>query len=249
LLCEANQRPLHVLEGFLDYFRSVLKLPKLFLVTNRPKLYFSDEEKAAPPLVFAKPFFGRAVRYWLVNAGVKADLRVKQWNGYQDVVDRLQGRVIFVQVGRSSDEHPRLRGVIDMVGKTDMRQLLGLVRGADGILSGISFLMHAAAALEKPAVIVAGGIESRAWNCYQEQKYLDTIGQLDCCSHGGCWRGAVVQPAEVPLDPRMNLGVCLRPLPTVPPTGACMGMIRPEQVVQAIEAYYLGGVLKNGIAE
>jgi ADP-heptose:LPS heptosyltransferase len=249
LLVEANQRPLHVLEGFLDFVRCQLKLEKLFVTTNRPKLYFSEEEKAATPLVWAKPYFGRPVRYWLLNAGVKGDIRTKLWLGYQKVVDALQGRVTFVQVGAAGHDHPKLSGVIDMVGKTCLRQLINLAKHADGVLSGISFLMHAAAALEKPAVIIAGGIESRAWNSYPEQKYLDTIGQLDCCKHGSCGRSLVVQPAEIPRDPRLNLGVCLRPLPTVPPIAACMGMIQPQAVVDAILGYYAGGVLQTGMQE
>lgn len=250
VLVESNARPIHVLESDIDSLKSrkaALDIPNLFLTTNRPHLYFSEEEQEAEPLVYAKPYWGRKCRYWLLNAGCKADIRTKLWGGYADVVKALRGRVMFVQVGARGDYHQPIEGTLNMVGCTDLRQLINMVRHADGVLTGISFLMHAAASLVKPCVVLAGGIEPKTWNAYAEQKYLSTVGQMDCCQHGGCWRSTVTNPKDCPVPPEQNLGLCKRPLPTVPATAACMGSIAAEEVVREIEKYYLGGAVKAGM--
>ncbi|MDQ3776123.1 MAG: hypothetical protein M3461_18120 [Pseudomonadota bacterium] len=59
-------------------------------------------------------------------AGGKYDFTIKWWDlgRFQRVVDHFQDRILFVQVGESGHEHPSLQNVIDLRGKTDLRQLL-----------------------------------------------------------------------------------------------------------------------------
>jgi hypothetical protein len=63
---------------------------------------------------------------WLVSAGGKQDFTIKWWDTrrYQAVLDHFQGRVQFVQVGSQGHFHPELEGVIDLRGRTDLRQLI-----------------------------------------------------------------------------------------------------------------------------
>ena len=88
--------------------------------------------------------------------------------------------------------------------------------------------MHIAAALEKPCVVVAGGREGTRWELYPNQRFLYTNGALDCAMYDGCWKSKVEECAH------LEAGVPL-----------CMEIIRPEDIVRAMEMYYLGGVLKE----
>ena len=105
------------------------------------------------------------VPFWIVGAGGKFDFTAKWWEHarWQAVVDDFAGRIRFVQVGEKGHHHPALRGVLDLRGKTDLRQLVRLVYHADGVLCPVTSLMHLAAAVPwkhsgglRPCVVVAG---------------------------------------------------------------------------------------------
>ena len=76
--------------------------------------------------------------------------------------------------GRRRDIHPALRGVLDLRGKTDLRQLVRLMHHAQGVLCPVSLLVHLAAGVEgrpdrlmtRPCVVVAGGREPMQWEAY-----------------------------------------------------------------------------------
>jgi len=46
---------------------------------------------------------------------------------YQQVVDHFSGKIQFVQIGAQCDVHSSLRGVVDLRGKTNLRELVRLV--------------------------------------------------------------------------------------------------------------------------
>src|SRR5215831_13862427 len=96
---------------------------------------------------------GREIPYWLVSAGGRHDLTIKWWaaDRYQQVIDDFRGRIQFIQVGHIGHHHPRLNGVMDLRGRTDLRQLIRLMHKADGVLCGVTALMHLAAAVPRPA--------------------------------------------------------------------------------------------------
>ena len=88
--------------------------------------------------------------FWIVVAGGKFDYTIKWWDHdrFQQVVDHFRGRILFVQVGEAVHDHPPLRDVIDLRGRTDLRQLVRLVYHAQGVLCPVTLLMHLAAAVE-----------------------------------------------------------------------------------------------------
>lgn len=206
------------------------------LLTNRPHVYVSYRERSWISQV--QEITGRPTRFWLINAGYKIDYTAK-WAGtqlYQDVVDKLRGRVQFVQVGADDPHHvhPRLRNVIDLVGKTDHRQLVRLVYHADGVLCGITYLMHLAAALEKPAAVILGGREPVQWNTYPRQHTFHTLGLLPCCRDGGCWRSRV-QPLK---DGRKeDDSLCEVPVYGDDVVPKCMALIKPDEVAEKITQF------------
>lgn len=213
----SNERGIHFMGAWCEFLGAALGV-SVPLLTNRPRLYFADREP--PP----------TENFWLVCSGGKRDFTNKHWPGYQEVVDRLQGRVRFVQVGL--DQEP-LRGAEPMVGRTTLRALFYLARRCRGILCGVSLLMHVAAALGKPAVVVAGGREPVQWNAYPKQHYLHTVGALPChdllgAVGGACWRSRVVPLGD---DPYLDSETCERPVNGAP---ECMGLIDPAWVAELV---------------
>ena len=161
---------------------------------------------------------------------------------WQEVVDRLRDRVTWVQVGEKDHYHPPLRGVVDLRRKTTLRDLVRLVYHADGVLCPVTMLMHLAAAVPLPpgrkrlrgCVVVAGGREPAHWEQYPGHQFLHTIGQLDCCADGGCWRARTAPLGDgSPLDAPESLCVSVTPagLPS------CMDRITADRVVEAVAGY------------
>ena len=208
-----------------------------------PQIYVSDEEKDPEFLIS----LGLEKPYWVIVGGAKYDTTTKWWNPvyYQEVVDELIGRVNFVQCGAASDWHLPLNGAVNMVGKTDIRQLVRLIYHADGVICPVTFAMHLAAAVPtesgepRGCVVIMGGRETPSLIQYPNHTLLNVVGQLPCCERKGCWR-YVCQETHV----RQNVGRrCEMPLQVTSTLKLplCMEMIRPAQVVAAVLHYYPAG--------
>ncbi len=247
LIGHSNRRPYHCLHGFTEFLNEKLKLaikPGEF----RGDIHLSAREKAWYSQVHEVT---RAeTPFWIIAAGGKYDLTIKWWSHerYQEVVDRLRGKVLFVQVGRLGHHHPKLEGALDLRGETNLRELVRLVYHAQGVLCGVTALMHLAAAVEpkpgaprlRPCVVMAGGREPAHWEAYPGHQFLHTIGALPCCAGGGCWKDRVVplRDGEARDRPDHRCRNVVRLLPR------CMDMITAAEVVRRIESYWQGGVLK-----
>ena len=234
----SNERPHHFVHGFIEDLNQQLNL-SIKPTRIAGDIHLSNEEKSQPSLI--EQITGEAIPYWIIVAGGKYDFTIKWWHirRWQAVVDQLRGRVLFVQVGASKDYHPALKGVLDLRGRTSLRDLVRLVYHADGVLCPVTFLMHVAAAVDvkpgalspRPCVVVAGGREPATWEAYPGHQFLHTIGMLPCCATGGCWRSR-----SVPLGDESDNGrqLCVDTMNNLP---RCMHMITPEQVVEAIRSY------------
>jgi hypothetical protein len=175
---------------------------------------------------------------------------ISRRNGGQQVVDHFQGRIEFVQVGELGHNHSPLRGVIDMRGDTNLRQLVRLMYHAQGALSPVSLLMHLAAAVpvregmprNRPCVVVAGGREPVQWESYPHHQFVHTAGALLCCDQGGCWKSRVV-PLGDGDDKDKPENICLdivgQPHGGVLPR--CLDMVTADEVIRRIELYFAGG--------
>lgn len=234
---QSNQRPMHFMEAYCRSIGDQLGV-KIDLTVNRPALYFSDQEKSWIGRI--EEIYGSPRKYWILNAGVKPDFPAKAWimDRWQEVVDRLQGKILFVQIGEASHNHPRLKNVVDQVGKTNLREFLRLCRLAEGAVGPSTLLQHAMAALEKPYVCIAGGREPPSWLHYNTQTTLHTIGALTCCQKEACWVSRIV-----PTDQK-DTSVCRQTLPlSGTQVQRCMTLITADDVVRAILKHYDGGAL------
>lgn len=221
---QSNQRGIHFMQGWCEHLSKALGV-HIPLLTNRPHLYFDYPQ---PP----------TADYWVICSGGKKDFTNKLWGfrNYAKVLSILYGHIKFVQVGDSPENHPRLHGAdMCLVGKTNLRQLFDLVRASRGVVCGVSLLMHVAAALEKPAIVIAGGREPVQWNSYSKQHYLHTVGAMDCTSpqgeQGACWRSRLIPLGD---NKELDENPCLRPGDWAP---ECMEMISPQQVADLVLMY------------
>lgn len=241
-----------VTEFHEDFYRKT----KIKVVPQFPHgdLHLSDKEKSEPPI---------SGRYWVVVPGGKTDITTKWWSQtrYQEVVDRLRGYGLqFVQEGavKRLCMHPPLERVLNVVGLTSIRDMIVNIYHAEGVICGITFPMHVAAALKRPCVVMAGGREEPWWESYDRvynnafgtscspvlvpHKYLHTFGQLRCCQHKGCWKQRVHKLND---RSRHDNSLCEKPVPAeagqvVP---ECLDLINTDMVIEAVMSYYEDGFL------
>ena len=239
MIHRCNTAPYHFIHGFIEYLNDELGL-SIKPTEFKGDLYLNRREKEGPgPVELA---LGKRRPYWIMAAGGKYDYTIKWWHRrrWQEVVDYFAGKLLFVQVGCKGHYHPPLRGVLDLRGKTSLRDLIRLVYHADGIVCPVTLHMHLAAAVPLPegrkrlrsCIVIAGGREPAHWEQYPGHHYLHTIGALDCCARGGCWRARTVPLGDgSPLD-RPN-SLCLNVTPKGMPL--CMDMISAQQVCELIK--------------
>lgn len=246
LIHRSNHAPYHFIHGFIEYLNEELGLavkPTAF----RGDIHISDREKSWMSQV--QEITGESVPFWIIVAGGKRDYTIKWWEPrrYQEVVDRFAGRILFVQVGEACHEHPPLRGVIDLRGKTDLRQIVRLVYHAQGVLSPVTLHMHLAAAVDvasnmpknRPCVVVAGGREPPHWEAYPHHQFLHRAGALACCDDGGCWKSRVAPLGDGDEKDRLEHR-CVDVVGSLP---RCMDLVASGDVIRAIELYFSGGAL------
>ena len=165
------------------------------------------------------------------------------------MVDHFRGVIEFVQVGERGHHHPPLDGVIDLRGATTLRQLVRLMNHAEGVLTGVSLLMHLGAAVEvkegmpknRPCVVVAGGREPPHWEAYPHHQFIHTVGALPCCDNGGCWRSRTL-PLGDGDEKDQPEHLCVDVVDQLP---RCMDLITADEVARRIELYYAGGALRR----
>lgn len=244
-LARSNQVKLHFLTAFHRSLELYLAVP-LHLLKPYGDLHLLPHERASRPL---------AGRYWLLISGGKTSIRAKIWPQVhsQRLVDLLRRRGInIVQVGASfpGHEHHRLRNIVNLVGQTSLRDVLRLIFHSEGVICPVTFAMHAAAAFEKPCVVIAGGREPWWWEAYIDSaehhfglecsplrvphRFLHSQGQLECCRSGGCWKtdvrcGSTFGPHDCVLPVEQAGG------PAVP---RCLASVSPELVEEAVLSYY-----------
>jgi hypothetical protein len=124
LIHQSNQRPYHFIHGFAQYLEQQLGV-RIPVTRFHGDIHLADAERQAPP-PFAE--VGIPDSFWIIVAGGKYDFTAKWWNPdcFQQVVDHFRGRIAFVQCGEQGHWHPRLNGVLDLVGKTSLRELVRL---------------------------------------------------------------------------------------------------------------------------
>ncbi len=211
LIHRSNRSPHHFIHGFIQDLGDKLGV-KIEPTEFKGDIHLSEDEKRWMSQV--QEITKLPAPFWIIGAGGKFDFTAKWWpvERYQQVVDHFAGRILFVQVGEKHHHHPALNGVLDLRGKTNLRQLIRLMHHAQGVLCPVTLHMHLAAAVpvrkgmpkNRPCVVVAGGREPAQWEAYPHHQYLHTNGALKCCDQGGCWKSRVVPLGD--NDPKNEPG-------------------------------------------
>jgi ADP-heptose:LPS heptosyltransferase len=243
LIHRSNQEPWHFLHAFIDFLNQRLDL-EIKATAFKGDIHLSATERSWISQV--EEITKAPVPFWIVSAGGKLDYTIKWWETarYQAVVDHFRDRILFVQVGETKHHHPPLEGVVDLRGRTDLRQLVRLVHHADGVVGPVSLLMHLAAAVEvkqgqpknRPCVVVAGGREPPHWEAYPHHQFIHTVGALRCCDNGGCWKARTVPLGDGDAKDRPE-NLCVDVVGALP---HCMDLIGPDEVIRRIELYVRG---------
>jgi ADP-heptose:LPS heptosyltransferase len=121
-------------------------------VPPRPVIFLSDEERAQKILPeSSKP------RIALQSTGNSLWTDNKNWGAdrFLELAGMISGSFSLVQVGAAGD--PPLPVELNLAGKLSLRQTLRVLGECSGFVGQEGFLMHAAAAMSAPSVIVYGG--------------------------------------------------------------------------------------------
>jgi len=252
LVHKSNQRDGHFISSFHDSIGRALGI-KIPVSAFKPDLHMAENEKLWMSQVAE---MGAHEPFWLIVSGGKWDATAKWPNPItlQMVVDHFGKNLQFVQSGDIGNWHPQLSGVIDLVGQTDLRMLIRLIWHAKGLITPVTCLMHLAAALDKPCVVIAGGREPTHWEAYPTHRYLSTQGALTCCNPGACWKSRCTPVGDgdgkdspdslcptyreipAPLSPHANRKLETLRIPK------CIDMISAHDIIRAVETYHKGGV-------
>ncbi|MBL9174338.1 MAG: hypothetical protein JNL10_12440 [Verrucomicrobiales bacterium] len=247
LIHECGTQPKHCLNGFVEFLAARLGVP-CRLTACRGDIHLSPRERSLPSAV--RRLSGADLPFWIMVAGGKYDYTIKWWetSRYQAVVDHFRGRLLFVQVGDKTHHHPALSGVLDLRGRTTLRQMIRLMHHADGVVCPVTFAMHLAAAVEtrpgrpalRPCVVVAGGREPPHWEAYPGHQFIHTVGMLPCCAQTGCWRCRTFPRGDGDERDEPHR-LCTNVVGSLP---RCMDLIRPEEVIRRIELYLEAGTAR-----
>lgn len=246
LVNKSCQTPVHFLEGYTDWIGEQLGL-RIRLEINRPYLYLSkDEEKGIGLPEEYKDYKGVAL---VLTTNWKNDYPVKRWPAHymQDVVDYFKGRLIFAQVGLDRPPNHNsipLNNVINLVGKTDLRQLILTCYHSQGGVGPVTSILHIFSSFQKPYVSIAGSREPPSFTQYPLQRTLSNVGTLECCKYSPCWTSRIIPLGD---GDKKDKRLCHMPMVDEDDhaVAKCMWNIKPVHVIEAFEAWIDGGIIKT----
>ncbi len=114
-------------------------------------------------------------------------MRNKEWitERYQDLVNKLNVTYNFIQLGSASDTP--LENVLDMRGKTTIRETAAILKKSKLLVSHVGFMMHLARAVDCRAVIIYGGREmpeQSGYGCFHN--IYSPVACSPCWLHNRC---------------------------------------------------------------
>jgi hypothetical protein len=254
LIHQSNQGPYHFSEAFTEEIEDVLGV-RIKKRLGKGDIHIRPEEDIWGFTERATWFKDTGLDvngdYWIIDCGHKLDFTAKFWGHakFQAVVDHFAGKIQFVQIGHIAHNHFPLKGVINLVGKTDDRQLIRLIWASSGVLTPVSWPMTLTAAipvkpgkcngkLERPCVVVAGGREPSHWQAYCNHQFVHTCGCLPCCDRGGCWTSRTKPVGDGDEKDVRNLCLNVTKDDYDEEVPYCMHMISAQDVIRHIEMYF-----------
>ena len=234
---KSNSRDLHMCNAFrLDIEQKLnLTIPQGPI---KPDIWMTEDEYKRPPIIDGP--------YWIFIYGGEPGWPSKQYHRWQEVIDILvKSGIKVVQLGVKRHPYPKLKGVIDYVGKTEnketgLRDLFNIFLHSQGSLGLVSMHMHLSAAFGNPCVVVAGGREPAWFTHYYGHQYIQDNGTLPCVQETACW-ACKLEGCRNKVKPiKITEGHISEEVPK------CVDIIEPEEIAESVKKYYKGGRLKYG---
>lgn len=150
-------------------------------IAKRPYLYLSPEEKS-----FGS-FGKRQIAIQTSGLSAKYAAYTKEWfpERFQKIVEQYRDRYTFVQIGSPKD--PLLEGVVDMRGKTSIRQTAAILGNSLVFVGLAGFLQHLARSVECRSVIIYGGRELPLQTGYGANENITNTPECSpCWIYGRC---------------------------------------------------------------
>jgi hypothetical protein len=152
-------------------------------VSIRPYMYLTDDEKK-----LARVADRQIALQCVGEKSYENVMRNKLYpvGSFQKVVNLIRKESMsrhlkIIQLGGSGD--PALIGVIDLRGKTTLRQTAAIISQSDAFIGTQGFLAHLARAVDCRSVIIFGGREHSYQSGYSCNENIESY--LDCAP---CWR-------------------------------------------------------------
>ena len=180
------------------------------VLLSRPKLYYADWMCR-----FVEEFgIGTSAQFPWLAVSTSASWKIKEWRAayWQQLCALFRARGFHVvQLGTSE---PVLDGVVDLVGKTSVREAACVLHHVHLYVGCDSGLMHLARAVGTPTVALFGPTDPDIL-IQNDPGFFPIRATCDCF---GCWnRGLSNQPGE-----------CIRNQPS------CLDTIAPEKVAEQV---------------
>jgi ADP-heptose:LPS heptosyltransferase len=203
-----------------------------------PDIWMTQDEYKRDPLIDGP--------YWVFIYGGEPGWPSKQYHRWQEVIDILiKDGIKVVQLGVNKHPYPRLKGVIDYVGKTEdkhngIRDLFNIFLHSQGSLGLVSMHMHLSAAFGNPCVVVAGAREPAWFTNYFGHQYVQVNGTMFCAERTACW-ACKLEGCKNLVEPKNIMeGHNTTKVPN------CAAVIEPEEIAEGVRKYYKGGRLQYG---
>jgi ADP-heptose:LPS heptosyltransferase len=203
-----------------------------------PDIWMTREEYNRDPLIDGP--------YWIFIYGGEPGWPSKQYHRWQEVIDILvKDGIRVVQLGVNKHPYPKLKGVIDYVGKTEdrnhgIRDVFNIFLHSQGSLGLVSMHMHLSAAFGNPCVVLAGAREPSWFTNYFGHQYVQVNGSMFCAQTTACW-ACKLEGCKNLVEPKNIMeGHNTKKVPN------CVAIIEPEEIAEGVRKYYKGGRLKYG---
>ncbi|TSJ35968.1 glycosyltransferase family 9 protein [Mucilaginibacter corticis] len=150
-------------------------------IENKPVLDLEVAE-TAKGLIYDKQIV-------IVTSTVSAliPMKNKEWfaGRYQQIVDKYANQYQFIQLGSKYDAP--LTNVLDLRGKTTIRESAAILKNARLLITHVGFMMHLARAVDCRAVIIYGGRESPDQSGYSVFRNIySEVACSPCWFHNKC---------------------------------------------------------------
>lgn len=131
-------------------------------------LYLPNMDVEADPLMEFIPWKNINIIIAPASDSPRKVMPAQLWH---NLVDMLKMDDYFVlQIGRARDLH--IRNAYSILGLTDIRQAINILRHSDFIITSDNFIMHAAYMIGKPAIVLWGATIKEAYG-YKEHLHIE----------------------------------------------------------------------------